>query len=336
MATTGTVRGYQANQTTPMSGNQNKTVLITGANGFIGRHLSAALQPDVGKLKLLQRRDDDEASPQPGENTEVIVSPNYLKQAPYDIFSGVDVVIHTAGLAHSSQENLSAQKYNALNATATKQLAITAASANVKRFIFLSSIGVSGEDNTTPFTEDDEPEPRGPYALSKLQAEQKLKEVSAETSLEYVIVRPPLVYGKGAPGNFRALVKLVATGLPLPLGAVHNRRNLCSVDNLTSFLTKAISHDQAANQLFLVSDDEAVSTKEIVQYIAEGLNKRVHCPPVPIPLMKAFGSVIGKRQLVEKLTSSLEVNNAKAKHLLGWQPPVSAREGIVAAVATKA
>lgn len=319
-----------------MSANQNKTVLITGANGFIGRHLSAALQPGVGKLKLLQRRDDDEASPQPGENTEVIVSPNYLEHAPYDIFSGVDVVIHTAGLAHSSQENLSTQKYNALNATATKQLAIAAASANVKRFIFLSSIHVTGEENNQPFKEEDKPNPKSYYAKSKLQAEKNLKEVSDETGIEFVIIRPPLVVGKGVSSNFHTLVKLVATGLPLPLGAVHNRRNLCSVDNLTSFLIEAISHDQAANQLFLVSDDEAVSTKEIVQYIAEGLNKRVHCLPVPLPLMKALGSATGKRKLVDKLTSSLEVDNAKAKHRLGWQPAVSAREGIAAAVATKA
>ncbi|MNK84381.1 dTDP-4-dehydro-6-deoxyglucose reductase [compost metagenome] len=207
-------------------------------------------------------------------------------------------------------------------------MAQQAADTGVCRFVFISSIGVNGSESFKPFTEIDIPAPQEPYAVSKMEAEIGLFEIGKKTGMEIVVIRPPLVYGAGAPGNFGRLLRAVKSGVPLPFGAVHNRRTLVGIENLVSLIANCIEHPFAANQVFLAGDGEDISTSDLLRFMGDSLNRRARLLPVPVPLMQAVGNLIGRRATVQKICGNLQVDISKARKVLGWEPPLSTIEGL--------
>jgi len=251
------------------------------------------------------------------------------------LVAGNEVVIHAAGRAHIREETKTdvLREFRYVNTEGTRRLAEDSAAVGVKRFLFISSIGVNGDSNNRPFTESDEPSPQEAYAISKYEAEIALWKVGTRTGMEIVIVRPPLVYGPRAPGNFGRLMAAVARGIPLPLGGVtNNRRTLVGLDNLIDLLGVCTTHPAAANQLFLAGDDEAVSTAKLIRRLAEAMQVSVRLVPVPLPLLEFAGSIVGRRAMINRLCGSLEVDSSKARRLLAWSPPLGLEEGLAKAV----
>jgi len=220
--------------------------------------------------------------------------------------------------------------FRTVNAAGTLNLARQAAEAGVTRFVFVSSVGVNGSHTALdkPFSEVDKPNPHNAYALSKWEAEQGLLRIADETGLEVVIIRPPLVYGCNAPGNFGSLMRPVQRGWPLPLGAVHNQRSLVALDNLVDFIITCISHPQAAKQTFLVSDGQDLSTTELVRGMAQAAGVLARLLPVPVWALQAGATLLGKGDVVQRLCGNLQVDISKARNLLGWVPPISVDEGL--------
>ena len=246
--------------------------------------------------------------------------------------NGVAAVVHCAARVHVLIEHSvnPLYEFRAVNVEGTLALARQAAARGVRRFIFLSSIGVLGNETTDrPFRYDDPPAPHSPYAISKLEAEFALRQLAAETELEVVIIRPPLVYGPEAPGNFATLIKALAVGTPLPLASVtDNRRSFVFVDNLADLIRCSFHHPAAANQTFLVSDDESLSTAALLRRMGEALGRPARLVPVPVTLLQMGAALLGKRDMAQRLCGSLEVNISKTREMLGWAPPVSVDEGL--------
>jgi nucleoside-diphosphate-sugar epimerase len=220
--------------------------------------------------------------------------------------------------------------FRAVNVGGTLNLARQAICAGVKRFVFISSIGVNGSQTTKgkSFSESDKPKPHNAYALSKWEAELGLLQIADETGLEVVIIRPPLVYGANAPGNFGSLLRAVKLGWPLPLGTVRNQRSLVALDNLVDFIITCITHPLAANQTFLISDGQDLSTTELVRGMALAASVPARLLPVPVWALELAGRLLGKGDAVQRLCSNLQVDISKARSLLGWVPPVSVDEGL--------
>jgi nucleoside-diphosphate-sugar epimerase len=221
-------------------------------------------------------------------------------------------------------------EYRKVNVDGTLNLVRQAAEAGVRRFIFISTIKVNGEQTLLSklFTAEDTPAPEDAYGISKMEAEQGLQALAAETGMEVVIIRPPLVYGPGAKGNFASMIKLIEKGLPLPLGAIHNKRSLVALDNLIDLIITCIDHPAAANQVFLAGDDEDLSTTELLQGVARAMGKPARLVPVPVGLLMFGATVVGKKAMAQRLLGSLQVDISKARNLLGWQPPLSVGEGL--------
>jgi len=219
-------------------------------------------------------------------------------------------------------------EYRRVNVDGALNLARQAATAGVKRFIFISSIGVNGNINTRPFTEGDTPNPAELYAQSKWEAEQGLWEIQRETGMELVIIRPPLVYGPNAPGNFGSLMRWVEKGVPLPLGAIHNQRSLVALDNLVDLIIACIDHPAAANQVFLAGDGQDLSTTELLRGVARAMGKSSRLIPVPSSLLMLGATLLGKKAVAQRLLGSLRVDISKARNVLGWEPPISVEEGL--------
>jgi nucleoside-diphosphate-sugar epimerase len=250
--------------------------------------------------------------------------------------AGQQVVIHAAARVHVINETASdpLTAFQVVNVDATLNLARQAVSAGVKRFVFISSIKVNGE-STEPghaFTEADTPNLQDAYGQSKHEAEQGLRQLSADTGMEVVIIRPPLVYGPGVKANFASLMRAVQRGWPLPLGAVHNQRSLVALDNLVDLIVTCITHPQAANQTFLVSDGQDLSTTELVRGMAQAAGVPARLLPVPVWALKTGASLLGKGDAVQRLCGNLQVDISKARTLLGWNPPISVDEGLRRAV----
>ena len=249
-----------------------------------------------------------------------------------NVLVGVDVVIHLAARVHIMKDEAldPLEEYRNANTLATIHLAKEAAKAGVKRFIYLSSIKVNGEE-TNPgqsYSEDSTPAPIDPYGVSKWEAEQALEKVCAQTGMEFVIIRPPLIYGPGVKANFQKLMGLVAKGLPLPLGAVNNQRSMLALENLVSFIAEAMKNPLAANQRFLLSDGEDVSTTQLLRLIAKGMGKSIWLLPVPVFILRGAAQILGASSTADRLLDSLQIDSSKAHQLLHWQPPLSAEEGI--------
>jgi len=244
---------------------------------------------------------------------------------------GIDTVIHLAGRVHVMKETtddpLSAFRY--VNTAGTEHLARTAAKTGVRRLLYVSTIKVNGGRTIgAPFTEEDEPAPEDPYAISKWEAEQALKRIREVTGLQTVVVRPPLAYGPGVKGNFLRLMQWVDKGIPLPLSMVRNRRSLIALDNLVDVLVRCIESPQAAGQTFLVADGEDLSTPELIRSIAKALGRRARLFPFPSLLLRLGTKLLGMEGVSNRLFGSLVVDSSKVKNLLSWGPPVSVHDGL--------
>jgi len=299
-------------------------VLVTGATGFVGSGLFSKLKRD-DKLKVsgLCRR-----LPQGDLDLYALGD---LQQADLSaLLPSVEVIIHAAARAHIMKDEVAdpLAEYRRVNVEGTLNLARQAVAAEVKRFIFISSIGVNGNINTSPFCADDLPNPQEPYAQSKWEAEQGLRQLAAETGMEIVIIRPPLVYGPAAPGNFGSLVRWIEKGVPLPLGAIHNKRSLVGIDNLVDLIIRCIDHPAAANQVFLAGDGEDLSTTELLRGVGKALGKPARLIPVPASLLQLGATVLGKKAMAQRLLGSLQVDISKTCELLDWKPLYTVEEGL--------
>jgi nucleoside-diphosphate-sugar epimerase len=296
-------------------------VAVTGASGFIGRALVRHLHAQGRTVTALARH----ACEAPAGVREVRADSYDDPAALEDAFRGAGCVLHLAALAHRAG---SAAEFEA-SVRAAQSVVAAAQRCGVRRLVFLSSIGVNGHrTEARPFTEDDPPRPGEAYAHSKLQAEQAVTAASRSAGLDYVIVRPPLVYGPDAPGNFGRLLRLVRRGWPLPLGTVRNARSFIALDNLVDLLALCSTHPAAANQLLLAADAEDLSTPELVRCIAAGLGVPARLLPAPPGLLRLGARMLGRERLADSLLASLRVDASRARRLLGWQPPVRAAEGV--------
>jgi len=304
-------------------------VLISGATGFVGKSLIQRIATDSPYVPIAAVRRTS-ANLQLGIDSVTV--DNLSSETNWRMaLSGVKVVIHAAARTHILNETSSdpLAEFRKINADGTLNLARQAAEAEVRRLVFISSIGVNGNKNSRPFTENDSPHPVEPYAVSKLEAEVGLRQLAEETGMEMVIIRPPLVYGPNAPGNFGRLIRAVDKGFYLPLGAIHNKRSFVALDNLVDLIVTCVDHPGAGNQTFLVSDGEDLSTTELLQRLAISLDKPVRLIPVPANLLVLGATLLGKRDLLQKLCVSLQVDISKARKLLGWEPPVSVDEALL-------
>lgn len=302
------------------------SILLTGASGFVGKGIiRGSVDHGVGAFRFVYRK-----LPLVKSCDLAIISEIDGETDWSGALDSIGVVIHAAARAHVLHESCSnpLDAFRKVNVAGTLNLAAQAAQAGVKRFIFISSIGVNGNINTRPFSEDDEPNPSDPYAQSKWEAERGLWEIQHETDMEVVIIRPPLVYGPNAPGNFGSLVRLVEKGVPLPLGAIHNRRSLVALDNLVDLVITCIDHPAAGNQLFLAGDGQDLSTTELLRGVGEAMGKPARLIPVPAGMLMVGASLFGKNAIAQRVLGSLQVDISKARNLLGWEPPLSVEEGL--------
>jgi nucleoside-diphosphate-sugar epimerase len=305
-------------------------ILITGVSGFVGQALCTSL---LAKGHLLHAAVRSKASIASVDGLDVIAVGDLGAQTNWSAaLAGVSCVIHCAARAHVMQESEAdaLAAYRSVNVEGTHRLAVQAAELGVRRLVFLSSIKVNGERTAlgAPFLFSDAPAPEDPYGVSKWEAEQALWAVSAQTGLEVVVVRPPLVYGPGVKGNLLRLLRWVARAVPLPLGAVHNQRSLVGLSNLVDLLLRCAEQPAAAGQTFLASDGHDLSTPQLIRLMAEGMNRPARLLPVPVALLQAGGSLLGKRGEIERLVGSLQVDSGHTQAQLGWTPPVSVEDGV--------
>lgn len=299
--------------------NKINSVLLTGASGFIGSRLSSVISNSF-YLRLVFRVTPDEKP-----LSDYVVCDFDDSCTLSSVLKDIDVIIHCAGRAHELYD-ISASPINEfrrVNVDLTLRLAREAVNAGVRRFIFLSSIGVNGNNNSSPFTEQDTSSPVEDYAISKLEAEQGLQEIALASGMELVIIRPPVVYGPDAPGNFGKLMHWMQIGIPLPFGAIQNKRSLIALDNLVSFILHCIDHPKAANEVFLISDGEDISTSELLRLVARALRKKPRLLPVPVGLMEFVAKLIGKQSMTNRLFGSLQIDSSKAQDLLDWKPVIT-------------
>ncbi|MBV1870859.1 MAG: SDR family oxidoreductase [Gammaproteobacteria bacterium] len=301
-------------------------VVVTGASGFIGNRLCERLFDD-GILARPVYRNGAKATPQLSFAVNGIDSNTDWKGA----FDGIEAVVHLAARVHimndASKDPLA--EFREVNSAGTLNLARQAVNAGVKRFIFLSSIKVSGESTTDKsFPNTDLTIPIDPYGISKYEAEQGLLKIAEETGLEVVIIRPPLVYGPGVKANFLSLMRWVYKGVPLPLGAINNKRSFIALDNLVDLIRVCIDHPKAKNQIFLASDDDDLSTTELLLGMAKALGRPSRLIPVPMGLLNMGAKLTGKADIAQRLCGSLQVDISKTKELLNWAPPLSVEQGL--------
>lgn len=307
-------------------------LLITGANGFVGSALCAEAVARgyvvVGAVR----------SP-----AQVVKKCAYVSIGTIDqdtnwrpALVGVNMVVHLAARVHvmadASADPL--QAFRQVNVMATLHLARQAAAAGVQRFVFISSVKVNGEESAPgrPFAADDTPEPQDPYGVSKMEAEQGLREIAADTGMAVVIIRPPLVYGPGVKANFFSMMQWLSRGVPLPLGAIDNRRSLVALDNLVDLILLCCHHPAAVNQTFMVSDDEDLSTTALLRRMGQALGRPARLVPLPPSWLLAAAALVGKAGVANRLCGSLQVDIAKTQRLLGWVPPITVDEGLLRAV----
>ncbi|PRC92712.1 UDP-glucose 4-epimerase family protein [Solimicrobium silvestre] len=305
----------------------NKHILLTGASGFVGGPLAQHLIAQGAQMTCVVRTPFQLSGAQMVTVDGIDDSTDWTAS-----LKGIDTVIHCAARVHimndTSPDPLA--DFRRINVAGTLNLARQALAAGVNRFIYLSSIKVNGEhtDLGKAFNELDKPDPQDSYGVSKFEAEQALLELSSITGLEVVIIRPPLVYGPGVKANFLNMLKLVRSGIPLPFGAINNKRSFVYVENLISLITLCIDHPNAANQVFLVSDGCDLSTTELLRQFAGGLGVKQWLLPVPESWLTIAAMLLGKKAVAQRLCGSLQVDTSKARQLLGWEPPMSVEQGM--------
>lgn len=296
---------------------------VTGAGGFIGQALADAAAVRQRACRLFSGK--------------VLADGRFFSAPALDNvaawaegFKGVGTVVHLLGRAHVLREVASdpLAQFRQVNVEATRVVLQACRQSGVRRFVFVSSIGVCGGFAAAPLTEESPLSPQEPYSQSKAEAEALVKDACEEAGIEWVIVRPPLVYGPGCPGNLRRLMQLIATGIPLPLGRVDNLRSMVGASNLADFLLTAASHPAAANQAFVISDNEDVSTSEVVRLLASGMGRPARLLNLPYFALLGGAKLAGQGGLVRKLCDTLRVDSSKAQALLGWEPAISVVEGL--------
>ncbi len=307
-------------------------LLVTGANGFIGRALCSAAVARGFNVAGVTRSRCDLAS-----EFETIEVGNIDKSTDWRYaLMGCERVVHLAARVHVMQEARATPiaEFRRVNVEGTLNLARQAAAAGVRRFVFLSSIKVNGDATQpgSPYGADDAPAPMDPYGVSKFEAEQGLREIAFETGMELVIIRPPLVYGPGVKANFAAMLRWLRRGVPLPLGAIHNQRSLVALDNLVDLILTCLTHPAAANQTFLVSDGEDVSTPELLRRTGQAMGHPARLLPVPTPCLRLAAAIVGRQDVAERLCGSLQLDIEKTQRLLGWRPPLTLNQGLKQAV----
>lgn len=299
-------------------------IFVTGATGFVGKALVNELVVEDYDVVAAVRNQSTELPI--GVEQKLIGDLSLLndQNTITDTLRTVDVVIHTAARVHIMDERAvdPLTAFRKINVNATVSLAKQAASAGVKRFIYLSSIKVNGEstNNKQPFGERDEPAPEDAYGQSKLEAETALFELARTTSMEVVVIRPPLIYGPGVKANFASMIKLVNKGIPLPLGAITNQRSILGIDNLVNFILLSMTHPAAANDVFLVADGIDVSTTDLLKKIAKAYNQPPRLLSVPVSVMTFVAKLTGKQNITDRLFGNLQIDISKARRLLGWKP----------------
>jgi UDP-glucose 4-epimerase len=311
----------------PKTTNESRPiVLVTGASGFVGRHLTPVLTGKGWKVRCAVRTNlsskDEVAVGDIGPSTDWSAA-----------VVGVQAIVHLAARVHRANEEDAIGLYRAINTAGTLQLARSAAQAGVRRFVFVSTMLVNGSctDGRAPFRENDQFTPRGVYGLSKAEAEAGLAQMSAELPMKITVIRPPLVYGPGAAGNFRLLIRAVQSGIPLPLGSVRNRRAFVNVQNLVSFIANRLDSDGDPFDVFLIADKELVSTPEFIRRLAQAMNKPARLFPVPVQALELFLRASGWPRLRDSLIGCLEVDLAKLINT-GWRHEVSLDQGLATAV----
>ncbi|MEQ9359152.1 NAD-dependent epimerase/dehydratase family protein [Coleofasciculus chthonoplastes] len=318
-----------------------KYILVTGATGFIGRHLITRLQDLNWRVKLAIRHISNEKLP--SINISVIDNINETTDWTESL-KDINLLVHLAGSAHiftkEKNHHEKEQEFFKVNTTGTANLVKQSIAAGVKHFVFISSIGAMATLSDHPLTETSPCQPDTPYGRSKLQAEQALIELASQSSMTWTILRPTLVYGSGNPGNMERLIKLINRGLPLPFGLVNNRRSLLYVGNLVDAIATCLTHPNAKNQTFLVSDGQDLSTPELIHKIAYHLERPCHLLPVPPSLLKLAGHLgdtieqFTKRPLplnsstIDRLLGSLIVDSSHIRNTLNWEPPYTVDEGL--------
>jgi len=305
-------------------------VLVTGANGFLGKAFLDKCSLDSGlRLRGAVRSGGSDMR---AEVERVVVGDLAADTNWRDALKDVHVVVHTAARVHVMYEAAANPlgEFRRVNVDGTLSLARQAAAAGVRRFVFVSSIKVNGEHTLPghPFSSEAVVAPFEPYGLSKHEAESGLRQLALDTGMEVVIVRPVLVYGPGVKGNFLSMMRRLHQGFPMPFGAIDNRRSLVALDNLTDLLATCLQHPSAANEVFLVSDGEDVSTAELLRRTAAALGTRARLVDIPPRLLRGAMRLVGKSDVASRLCSSLQVEIGKTQQLLGWAPPVSLDEGL--------
>jgi len=308
---------------------EQRRILVTGATGFVGRAIIARLQLEEGYLPVA-------ASRSPLSPWGVVEQRLHDLEDPLalPILDDIQAIVHTAARVHvmhdSATDSLAAFRH--VNVEGTVNLAKAAARAGVKRFVFISSIKVHGEQTSDgcPFRADDVPAPQDPYGISKHEAEGRLRDIEAQTGMSVVIIRPPLVYGPGVGANFRSMMRVLAKGLPLPLGAINNRRSLVGIDNLVDLIVASLDHPAAGGRTFLVSDGVDLSTTQLLRNLAAALGRPARLLPVPRPVIEAVARLLGRGAVAQRLCSSLTVDVSQTCTLLNWTPPVSQKSGLKA------
>ncbi|MFC1750727.1 UDP-glucose 4-epimerase family protein [Pseudomonadota bacterium] len=305
-------------------------LLITGATGFVGGAVLnyLALDPAL-QIRAAVRGNVGGFS----SGVEVIRIDGLSTNTDWKCaLGGVDVIVHAAARVHVMNDSVanSLTEFRFVNVAGTLNLARQAIEAGVRRFVFISSIKVNGESTFLgqPYTADDVSELNDPYGISKYEAENGLMKLAEETGLEVVVVRPVLVYGPGVKANFLSMMHWLNKGVPLPFGAIQNKRSLVALDNLVDLIATCICHPAAVNQIFLVSDDEDLSTTELLQRMALALGRPARLLPIPAGLLKSGAALIGKQDIAQRLLGSLQVDISKTKEMLGWVPPVSVNDAL--------
>ena len=303
-------------------------LLVTGANGFVGAAVCKAAASNGFQVRAAIR------SPQRTSNKsqQIVVGDvdaNTTWQAALD---HCHFVVHTAARVHVMADTTSnpLDEFRRVNVQGTLNLAKHAAAAGVKRFVFISSVKVNGEATTlgSSFEADDTSAPLDAYGVSKMEAEQDLRNLTVKTGMEVVIIRPPLVYGPGVKANFAAMMRWLQRGVPLPLGAIHNQRSLVALGNLVDLIVTCLTHPAAANQTFLVSDGEDVSTTELLRRMGRAMGRPARLIPVPAGVLKLAASLVGKQDMAQRLCGSLQVDIEKTRRLLDWKPPLTLDQGL--------
>ncbi len=310
-------------------------ILVTGATGFLGKAVvQRLLAEDVSRSVTVAVRRDGHQWP---ARVRPRVTGDLGPATDWSVaLEGISAVVHCAARVHvmSDTDSDPLAEFRRVNVQGTLNLAWQAASTGVRRFVFISSIGVNGAETFhNPFTDQDQAAPHSPYAVSKYEAELALQALAVDTGMEVTILRPPLVYGPGAPGNFGSLVRWLGCGIPLPLGAIYNQRSLVGLDNLVDLIVTCLTHPAAVNQIFMVSDGEDVSTTDLLRRMGQAMGKPARLIPVPASWLKVAAALVGRPDMAQRLCGSLQVHISKTRELLGWEPPVSLDEGLRRAVA---